>query len=82
MNKVKEEDIVEPYYTVSSMAALMKVSQDEIFSFIRQGDILISTSRNNRNKIVVIKEYLIEFLEEQGLLLKKPKKIRNVLVDY
>mgnify|MGYP000958716235 CR=1 FL=1 len=82
MNKVREEDIVEPYYTVSSMAALMKVSQDEIFSFIRQGDILISASRNNRNKIVVIKEYLIEFLEEQGLLLKKPKKIRNVLVDY
>jgi len=82
MNKVREEDIVEPYYTVSGMAALMKVSQDEIFSFIRQGDILISASRNNRNKIVVIKEYLIEFLEEKGLLIRKPKKIRNVLVDY
>ena len=82
MIAVREEDIKKLYCDVSDIAAFLRTTPDQIFSWIREGDLLLGASKNERNKIVIHKRILLEFLDEKGLLIKKSKPVRNVLVDY
>lgn len=82
MVAVREDDIKKLYCDVSDIAAFLRTTPDQIFSWIREGDLLLGASKNERNKIVIHKRILLEFLDEKGLLIKKSKPVRNVLVDY
>lgn len=82
MTKVKEEDITKLYCDVYDIAAFLRTTPDQVFSWIREGDLLLGACKNKDNKIIIHKRILLEFLDEKGLLIKKPKPVRNVLVDY
>lgn len=78
MVAVREEDITKLYSSVSDIAAFLRTTPDQVFSWVKAGDILFSVGKNKDNKILVHKCYLIEFLREKGLFIEKPIH-KNVL---
>lgn len=77
MVAVREEDIKKLYSSVSDIAAILRTSQEQVFSWVRNGDLYFGIGTKKDNKILVHKRYLIEFLREKGLLIEKPT-YRNV----
>ena len=72
MVAVREEDIKKLYSSVSDIAAILRTSQEQVFSWVRNGDLYFGIGTKKDNKILVHKRYLIEFLREKGLLIEKP----------
>lgn len=78
MVAVREEDIKKLYSSVSDIAAILRTSQEQVFSWVRNGDLYFGIGTKKDNKILVHKRYLIEFLKEKGLFIEKPF-YKNVL---
>lgn len=72
MVAVREEDIKKLYSSVSDIAAILRTSQEQVFSWVRNGELYFGIGTKKDNKILVHKRYLIEFLREKGLLIEKP----------
>lgn len=72
MVAVREEDIKKLYSSVSDIAAILRTSQEQVFSWVRNGELYFGIGTKKDNKILVHKRYLIEFLREKGLLNEKP----------
>lgn len=72
MVAVREEDIKKLYSSVSDIAAILRTSQEQVFSWVRNGDLYFGIGTKKDNKILVHKRYLVEFLREKGLLIEKP----------
>lgn len=79
---VREEDITKEFSTIYDIAMLLRTSPEQVLSWVKAGDILFSVGKNKDNKILVHRRYLIDFLREEGLLIKKSTPVRNVLIDY